>query len=128
MKKLYSTLLLLVISSCSTTSIFVNEDVVNSWKNVPVKELDTHSFFITIPMIKTITDSGIEIRNYRNGGTVQRCSASSNGYTSYNTFATCSQSQVACNNLFYIQNNVVIEYKLVGSCRTAQFLRPEYRF
>ena len=45
----------------------IDEDVVASWKNVPVDELDTHSFFITIPMIKTISDGGVETRNYRNG-------------------------------------------------------------
>ena len=45
----------------------IDEDVVTSWKNVPVDELATHSFLITIPMIKTISDGGVEIRNYRNG-------------------------------------------------------------
>jgi len=76
----------------------IDEDVVASWKNVPAEELDTHSFFITIPMIKTISDGGVEIRNYRNG---------------------------ACNNLFYIKDSLIKEYRLTGSCRTVESLRPE---
>ena len=55
----------MIMMGCS--SIFIDENIVSDWKNVSVNELDTHSFFITIPMIKTITDGGIEIRNYRNG-------------------------------------------------------------
>ena len=120
----------MIMMGCS--SIFIDENIVSDWKNVSVNELDTHSFFITIPMIKTITDGGIEIRNYRNGRTFSQCSASGNvngsSYLTYNAFASCSQNEVVCNNLFYIKDGVVIDYRLVGRCITAEFLRPEYRY
>jgi len=130
MKKIISSLFALFIIGCS--SVFIDENDLLAWKNVPVEQLDTHSFFITIPMIKTITDSGIEIRNYRNGRTFSQCNASGSvnegGYLTYNAFATCSNNEVVCNNIFYIKDSMVIDYKLVGRCRTAEFLRPEYRF
>ena len=113
----------------SFASILVDEDVVNSWKNVTVEELDTHSFFITVPMIRSNTNPGIEVRNYRNYRTSNQCNVSKNGgYTSYNVFANCTQTESGCNNIFYIKNDVVIEYRLVGNCYTVQSLRPEYRF
>ncbi len=123
MKKIIYIPCFLLLASCA--SILVNEDVVNSWKNVPVEELDTHSFFITVPMIKSKTNSGIEVRNYRNYKTSNQCNVSK---TSYNVFANCTQNESGCNNIFYIKNGVVIEYRLVGACYTMPYLRPEYRF
>jgi hypothetical protein len=119
--------ILLTLTSCS--SIMIDEDVVASWENVPVEELDTHSFFITIPMIKTVSDGGVEIRNYRNGKPFQQCSGGGrlwgSGYISYSAFSTCLGNEVVCNNLFYIKDGLVKEYRLTGRCRTAESLRPE---
>ena len=119
--------ILLTLTSCS--SIMIDDDVVASWQNIPVEELDTHSFFVTIPMIKTVTERGVEIRNYRNGKSFQQCSGGGNlsgsGYVSYSAFSTCVGNEVVCNNLFYVKDGLVKEYRLTGRCRTAEFLRPE---
>jgi len=134
MKKL-TVLFFFLISSCS--SILINQEVVQSWTNIPVSELDTHSWFLTVPMIKTITDDGLEIRNYRNGQTFSQCTGSGGGSgtvtgntvnVSTSTFQNCLSGEVACNNMFYIKDNIVLEYTLVGNCRTANYLKPEYRF
>jgi len=125
MKKIIFNIFTLFLIGCAS----IDENVLLAWKNVPVEQLDTHSFFITLPMIKTISDSGIETRNYRNGRTFSQCNASGvNGYLTYNAFTTCSNREVACNNIFYIKDSTVIDYKLVGRCKTEEFLRPEYRF
>ena len=131
MKKILISLFFL--TSCATIILIdeIDEDVVASWQNVPVEELDTHSFFLTIPVIKTISGEGIEIRNYRNGTSIQQCSEdatlSGSAYISYSAFTTCTNNNVVCNNIFYINDGFVKEYRLVGSCSTAEFLRPEYK-
>lgn len=107
----------------------------DAWRNVPVEALDTHSFFITVPMIKTMTESGIEIRDYVNKDNVGRCFGNAQGtstyggkyvsYANYNAFATCSSSMVGCDNIFYIRDGKVLEYKPVGRCYTDDTVRPE---
>ena len=126
MKKLIPLILLTALVGCAT--LIIDEDVVNSWKNIPVEELDAHSFFITIPLIKTKTDSGMEIRNYRNVRDFSSCSASATGYVSYSAFSQCSSFQSGCNNIFYIKDGIVKDYRLVGNCYTMESLRPENRF
>jgi len=120
----------LLVGSCTTTSIFVRQQDLDAWVNVPVEELDTHSFFITIPMTKTITQDGIEIRNYANTGRGNFCSANLNQNTmGTNTSAsgTCVNRTVGCNNIFYIKDGVVLEYMAQGNCITNKSLQPEYR-
>ena len=119
-----------IIGGCTTTSIFVRQQDLDAWINVPVEELDTHSVFLTIPMTKTITKDGIEIRNYANTGRGNFCSANLNQNSmGANTSAsgTCVNRKVGCNNIFYIKDGVVLEYMAQGSCFTNKSLQPEYR-
>jgi hypothetical protein len=109
----------------------VSVEDTNAWAGVPVLALDTHSFFATLPMYSTVTDSGVEIRNYPNK--IMRGSCFGSGFASgtvfntvqWNTVRNCTAQERGCDNLFYIRNGRVIEYRPVGQCRTAAFLRPE---
>jgi hypothetical protein len=131
MKKLLTLGFVLLLIGCRT----VRPTDLDAWMNVPVEALDTHSLFITVPVIKTVTDSGIEIRDYVNKVNVGRCFGNGQGtrsyggqyvsYANYNAFTSCSSSMVGCDNIFYIKNGKVIEYKPVGKCFTDDRVRPE---
>lgn len=78
MKKLLSLFVVLVLAGCGT----VRKQDLDSWVGMPVEALDTHSLFLTVPMYKTRTESGIEIRNYANGADVASCYSGSSGNAS----------------------------------------------
>ena len=119
------------LAACAT----VRQQDLDSWVGMPVEALDMHSFFITLPMVKTVTKSGIEIRNYPNKVNIGQCLGSgrvnatgSLNYAAYNSFATCSGGLVGCDNIFYIKNDVVIEYAPTGHCYTDDTVRPQNRY
>jgi hypothetical protein len=127
-------LLTLITLGCATGKTVRSKDLY-AWIDVPVEALDTHSFFITLPMIRTITKDEVEIRNYvnkRNIGSCFNLGYSNTGTTlsnvAFNSFATCLSSFVGCNNVFYIKNDHVIEYVPVGQCYTDDFVQPESRY
>ncbi len=132
MKKLKYLLVLLCavfLSGCAT----VRQQDLDAWTGMPIEALETHSFFVTVPLYKTKTESGIEIWNFANGADVASCfgnayARGSNRYVNVNSFSTCSSDRVVCNNLFYIKDKIVLEYKPSGRCMTAEFLQPEARF
>ena len=111
----------------------VRQQDLDAWVGMPVEALDTHSIFITIPMYRTVTESGIEIRNYANGRSVANCfgTAGANtvgNFVSANAFTTCSSGRIVCNNIFYIKNGKVIEYAPTGRCYTNETAQPEARY
>ena len=113
----------------------VRQEDLDAWVGMPVEALDTHSLFITLPMVKTVTGSGIEIRNYPNKRNIGQCFGSGGinayGYmnsATYNSFSTCSGGLVGCDNIFYIKNGVVVEYAPTGHCYTDETVRPQSRF
>ena len=119
----------LTVTACAT----VRKQDLDAWVGIPVEALDTHSLFITVPMYRSVTSSGIEIRNYANGGDVAQCfsnaGASKTGkYVNANSFTTCSSNRVVCNNIFYIKDGVVIEYAPTGSCYTDETVQPQPRY
>ena len=140
MIKIISIFLMLVVAGCS--SLLVNKSDLDAWVDVSVEALDVHSFFITIPVIKTVTESGVEIRDYVNKEGISSCmqngfgtrnsnvnaignNASVMTYANYNTFQNCSSQIVGCDNIFYIRDGKVLEYKPVGRCITNSSVRPE---
>lgn len=119
------------VVSCG--GLLVRQQDLDAWVGVPVEALDTHSLFITIPMYRTVTASGIEIRNYANGRDVAHCfgtaGANTTGnYVNANAFTTCSSGRVVCNNIFYIKEGVVIEYAPTGRCYTNETVQPQPRY
>ena len=115
----------------------VRQKDLNAWVGQPVEALDTQPFFLTLPMVKTFTQSGVEIRNYINGRNIGGCFGSGYLYggtysaKSYTTFSSCVSRFGACNNIFYIKNEKVIEYAPTGSggmrCMTDDRVLPSSR-
>mgnify|MGYP003685486873 CR=1 FL=1 len=114
----------------------VRQQDLDAWVGVSVDELDTHSFFLTLPVSKTITESGIEVRVYSNKQNVSSCFDTGNidgkAYSndaSFTAIQNCSSQIRGCDNIFYIKDGIVKEYKPVGTpkgfCKTEEFLQPE---
>ena len=123
-------IIFILLATALSGCLSVRQQDLDAWVDVPVELLDTHSWFITVPMYKTITESGIEIRNYVNGKDISGCFGSGSGYASgnqvnVNTFTTCSSGRVVCNSIFYIKDGRVIEYAPTGRCYTDEFLQPQ---
>ena len=122
--------LTLFIYGCA--GMTVRQEDLDSWVGVSVEELDTHSFFLTVPVSKTITDSGVEIRVYSNKQNISSCFDTGNidgkAYSNdanFTAIQNCSSQLVGCDNIFYIKDKKVIEYKPVGRCMTDATLQPE---
>ncbi|WP_337223170.1 hypothetical protein [Delftia tsuruhatensis] len=118
-----------LLAGCAT----VRQSDLDAWVGVPVEALDTHSIFLTIPMYRTITPSGIEVRNYLNSDSSESCFGTTNatgkGRTvNATTFASCSNQKVVCNNIFYIKDGKVLEYAPTGNCFTNESARPQSRY
>ena len=119
------------LSACA--GLLVRQQDLDAWVGIPVEALDTHSLFLTVPMVRTKTESGIEIRNYANGRNFGSCS----GFGSANTtgswvnstaFSSCTSGWVGCNNLFYIKDGKVVEYAPTGRCYTNETVQPQERY
>lgn len=124
---------ILMILVVGLTGCAVRQKDLDAWVGMPVEALETHSFFITVPVFKTKTASGIEIWNYANGADVARCFGNAslqggNRYYNSSSFATCTSNRVVCNNIFYIRDGIVLEYKPTGSCYTDESVQPEPRY
>lgn len=118
------------LTGCAT----VRQSDLDAWVGMPVEALDTQSFFITLPMTKKVTASGIEVRNYANTKVLQDCDDTAyatpvkgGSVTAYGT-TTCTSSKVGCNNIFYIKNGKVLEYAPTGQCMTNETVRPQKRY
>jgi hypothetical protein len=121
----------LALSACA--GLIVRQQDLDAWVGVPVEALDTHSFFVTVPMFRTVTPSGIEIRNYANGEDFASCftnagASRSGNFVNANAFTSCSSGRVVCNNLFYIKEGKVVEYAPTGRCYTDSSLQPQARY
>ncbi len=130
-RRILTTLVTASLVGCAT----VRKQDLDTWVGVPVEALDTHSFFITLPMIRTVTEGGIEIRNYPNKRQVGQCfgvgGVTANTYVTlanYNTFTTCASGLVGCDNIFYIKNGMVVEYAPTGRCYTNATVQPQARY
>jgi hypothetical protein len=123
-----------MLVACATVRTVRKSDL-DAWVGISAEALDTHSFFLTLPMVRTVTPSGIEVRNYPNKRSIGRCFHSGGAnfnstlsYAAYQSFATCATAQVGCDNIFYLRNGVVVEYAPTGRCSTDERVRPEARF
>jgi hypothetical protein len=117
--------------SCASVPPAPQQDLA-AWKGASVEELDAHTFFKTVPMFRTKTDSGTEIRNYAYGYNFGECfgqaGASKFGdFVHENDFITCSSSRIVCNNIFYIKEEQVLEYAPTGRCDIDEKVLPERR-
>jgi hypothetical protein len=128
--------LAVTIASCAPL-MGVREGDLEAWVGVPASELDRHPFFITVPLVKTVTPDGTEIRNYVNGRNFASCTntgavfGGTISFANYNSFTSCMANFAACNNIFYIKQGKVEAYVPVGTgglrCYTDARLRPGFR-
>ena len=121
MKTLIKSVLLLLLVMSLTACVGVRQQDLDSWVGQPVSALETHPFFLTVPVIKTIASDGTEIWNYKNSvGLIQ-------GSSSLITV----KKDAACNNIFYIKDGVVLRYIAQGTggvrCMTNAALQPQFR-
>lgn len=121
----------LSLSACS--SLVVHQQDLDAWVGAPVEALDTHAFFITVPMSRTLGPNGVEIRNYVHGADVSSCFSNagairSGNFVNSSAFTSCSSGQVVCNNVFYIKDGKVLEYAPAGRCYTTSSLQPEAQY
>lgn len=128
MKKLILLFSLVLAQGCAT----VRQSDLDAWKGVPVEKLDTHPFWVTIPMKSVVTKDNVEHRFYINSDATNSCFANSNAMgNSYSnsaqmtTITNCVQQSVTCNNIFKIKDGIVLSYEPVGRCKTEAFLRPQ---
>ena len=111
----------------------VHQEDLDAWAGVPVAALDTHSFFLTVPMVRTMTAGGIEVRDYANGVNAASCSATggamaTGAWVNADAFSSCTSGWVGCHNLFYIRDGRVLEYAPTGRCKTDASVRPQARY
>jgi hypothetical protein len=118
MKKTFIVFTCAALSACAT----VRKQDLDAWAGMPVEALDTHTLFISMPMKKQITSTGIEVRNYINGKETESCT--------YNKFTglDCEKDSITCNNIFYIKGGIILEYVPAGSCKTNETVQPQARY
>ena len=137
MKRIVVLLSLVALVGCATQPLpTVRQQDLDAWIGQPVSALELHPFFITVPVVKTKTSDGTEIWNYVNGRDIGSCSGGGSVFSGtvnsgrYNQFTNCVSRIAACNNIFYIKENVVLRYSAVGSgglrCRTMKELQPQF--
>ena len=138
MRAISITSALVLAMAAAVTGCTVRQQDLDAWVGQPVAALDTQPVFITMPMYKTVTDGGIEIRNYVNGANIAQCFgtgnayAGSSSYVNYNQFQNCIATFSACNNIFYIKDGIVQEYAPTPSgrarCFTDQWVLPNKKY
>ena len=121
----------LMLASCGSTT--VHQDDLQSWKGVPVDQLDKHPMFRTMQVVRTRATDGTEIRDYVDGD-VASCSAGGTVFAgsvdldTYSEFSNCMKSFPACQNIFYVKDGVVLQYAPIGTggmgCNTNKQTRP----
>jgi hypothetical protein len=120
-------------------SLTVRQEDLEAWVGEPVVSLKLHSWFSTKPVVKTTAADGTEIWNYVNTGDSGGGNCSLGGavfvtpvaFDVYLQFMRCMETVPACNNVFFIREEIVQKYSPIGTggmeCRTAKFLQPEFR-
>ena len=123
-----------MIYGCAT----VRKEDLDAWVGQPVSALETHPFFLTVPVVKTRASDGTEIWNYVNGANLSTCSGGGTVYAgrtvdfaTYNQFTGCMSRFAACNNIFYFRDGRVTQDTPVGTggmrCYTTEQLQPGFR-
>ena len=125
----FGTIIIFLLAACASAPPVPKQDL-HAWEGISVEALDTHTFFKTVPMFRTRTASGTEIRNYAYGYDFGECfgkeGASQFGdFVNENAFITCSSSRIVCNNIFYIKEDKILEYAPTGRCDTDERVQVE---
>ena len=114
--------------SCSPVPTVQSQDYSN-WTGMSVEFLDDHPFFNAVPMFRTKTGSGTEIRNYAYGYDFGECFTKAGAtifgdFVHEDEFIFCSSSRIICNNIFYIKEEKILEYAPTGRCGSDKRVQP----
>jgi hypothetical protein len=126
--------LLLALAVLLSACAGVRKQDLQAWVGVPVEALDTHTFFLTLPLIRKVLPSGLEVRNYPNRANMTQClgdgrvTTSRRGTVTYDDDMQCLSKSVGCDNIFFIRDGKVLEYAPTGSCFTSDAQRPQARY
>ena len=123
--------LALLASGCAEPA--VRQQDLEVWIGVPVAALDKQPLFVTVPMIRTITEDGTEIRSYASGRHFASCAGTGNGfangpYVSADAFANCLTGWAGCSHVFHVKGGRVLRYAPAGRCYTNESVWPTARF
>lgn len=126
MKALTMAVFALLVTSCAFMRTVRQEDL-DAWRGQPVELLDAHPIFAAMDMRRTVAESGVETRNYRNAGAARVTGSAKTTYQrgSSDTTFTGQERQVVCNNVFVIRAGRVVSYTPVGQCFTDERVRPQ---
>jgi hypothetical protein len=124
-----------LFAALSALAACVNQGDLTTWNGQPLSTLDRHPAFMALPVVRTMTQDGIEIRNYIDSRTLVQCSEGGAIFgkvldtAAYNRFSSCLATAGACSNVFYLKDDRVLQYTLVGSggviCSTDPRRRPQ---
>ncbi len=122
------------LAGCAAPPVAHHEEV-DVWVGTPIATLDAQPFFSTLPMVRTITPAGIEIRDYVDKRYVAGClplaGANTKVFTmnsgTYRAFRACSENMIGCDNVFYIDKGVVTQFAPSGQCKASEAARPQGR-
>lgn len=121
MKHLLALLGLITLCACA----HVRQGDLDSWRGVPVIELERHPIFSTMQIEKRKLSDGSEIWNFRNGGLMEgRGACMPMGNT---VICKDNSREVVCMNQFIVKDGVVREYRAIGDCYTDCRARPASR-
>ena len=127
--------ILSMVASCASKpkEPSVRQQDLNAWVGVSVEALDSHDFFMKIPMYRTKTDGGTEVRIYAYGFNLGECFGEAGAtkvgdFVNVDEFFACSRSLVVCNHMFFIRNGKVLEYAPTGRCMTNDTVQPDPGF
>jgi len=107
----------------------VRQQDLDVWVGVPVAALDKQPLFVTVSMVRTVGEDGVEIRNYASGRDFASCASTEKGfvrgaYVSTEAFANCTGGWAGCSNVFRIKDGTVLEYAPTGRCHTNESVWP----
>ena len=126
---------LFLVASCATKpqETSVRQQDLDAWVGVSVEALDSHEFFMKVPMYRTRTDGGTEVRIYAYGFNLGECFGEAGAtkvgdFVDVDEFFACSRSLVVCNHMFFIREGKVLEYAPTGRCMTNDTVRPDQQF
>jgi hypothetical protein len=136
MKSLFLRMLILTICPLVSGCASVRKEDTDAWAGQTVSVLDKHPVFLTLRVVRAISEDGTEIRDYVNGKEVVSCSgggavfAGAVGMATYNQYMQCSSAVPTCHNIFYIRKGIVERYVPVGTggarCFTDERARPDF--
>jgi len=123
----------LTVLTCGCADPVIRQQDLDVWVGMPVAALDTQPLFVTIQMVRTTTDSGVEIRNYASERGFASCAGTGSAIAvgssvSADAFANCTSGWIGCNNIFRISDGKVLEYAPTGRCYTNESVWPTARY